>query len=53
MDSFFGQPYNGIRNPAIANPNAAPRTDSNGNLLQICRPGELFCAASNNNLAID
>ena len=49
--AFYGQPYNGARNPAIANPNAAAPTDSNGNLIVICRPGELFCAASNNNLA--
>ena len=49
--AFYGQPYNGRRNPTATTPTAAEPRDSNNNLLQVCRPGELFCAAANNNLA--
>ena len=48
--AFYGQPYSGIRNPNVNGTGQTPR-DTNGNLLVVCRPKELFCAASNNNLA--
>lgn len=46
---FFGQPFNGVRNPTL-NGGATP-TDANGNATVICRPGEAFCGFSNWNTA--
>lgn len=48
--AFFGQTSSGFRNPDINNTGNAPR-DSNGNLLAVCRPGEVYCGLSNQNLA--
>jgi hypothetical protein len=46
---FFGQPFNGPRNPTL-NGGSIP-TDANGNAKLICRPGEDFCGFSNWNTA--
>lgn len=46
---FFGQPFNGVRNPTL-NGGAVPR-DANGNATIVCRPGESFCGFSNWNTA--
>lgn len=46
---FFGQPFNGIRNPTL-NGGSLP-TDPNGNAKIICRVGEEFCGFSNWNTA--
>lgn len=48
--AFYGQPYSGLRNPNVSGTGPTPH-DTNGNLLVVCRPKELYCAASNNNLA--
>lgn len=47
--AFFGQTTNGLRNPTLNG--GAERRDANNNLLAVCRPGELYCAVSNQNLA--
>jgi len=46
--AIFGQPYNAIKNPELTH---RPNTDSNGNQVVICRPNEIYCGNSNNNLA--
>jgi hypothetical protein len=48
--AFFGQTTNGLRNPNV-NGMGTDRRDTNGNLLAVCRQGELYCGLSNQNLA--
>lgn len=46
---FFGQAFNGIRNPTLAG--GSVPTDANGNSRFLCRQGETFCDFSNWNTA--
>ncbi len=46
---FFGQSFNGVRNPTLNGGSIA--ADGSGNATLTCRPGETFCGFSNWNTA--
>ncbi len=48
--AFYGQSFNGFRNPNVSGTGVTP-TDSNGNLLSVCRAGELYCGTGGANPA--
>ncbi len=48
--AIYGQSFSGLRNPNVSGTGTNP-TDTNGNLLAVCRVGEVYCGSGGANPA--